>query len=300
MDIDILIVEDNNALRISIYELIKAAGYNSFMVPSAEKALKLLKRESINVAITDIKLPGIDGLKLTGLIKDSYDTDVIVMTGYSSSYSYEEVASRGASDFIIKPIRFNELLLRLKRVLKERHLRKEHASMLKRLQKLAITDDLTRLYNSRHFYSQLNSEIDRCIRYNRPLTLLLFDLDHFKQYNDAYGHLAGDRVLTAIGRIIKSCLRGMDTAYRYGGEEFTVILPETRSKEATVVADRIRTAIWAEKFIPEPEKVVHISVSVGITEYRPNEKISTLVHRADRAMYTSKQQGRNRIFLLVD
>ena len=115
-----------------------------------------MKSTRIDVVITDIMLPGLDGLELTDLIKKGHDADVIVMTGYSGSYSYEEAINKGASDLVFKPVRYKELLLRLKRVLREQRLTRDRVQMLGKLQKLAITDGLTRLYNSRYFYNQLD------------------------------------------------------------------------------------------------------------------------------------------------
>ena len=298
IDTSILIVEDDPAIRNSIHEFIGMAGYKSFETSSAEEALEILKTNTIHLVITDIRLPGMNGLELTDLIKNSYDTDVIVMTAYIGDYSYEEAISKGASDFVSKPIRFEELLLRLRRVLRERNITKERALMLARLQDLAITDGLTKLYNSRYFYKQLDSEVNRAKRYNHPRTLLFMDIDYFKRYNDTYGHLEGDKVLVSIGKIIKSCLRKMDTAYRYGGEEFTVILPETNRGEVMTVAKRIKDAMENEKFSPQSEKSISITISIGATEYCPGERISALVQRADKAMYLSKQRGRNQISTL--
>ena len=176
-DIQILIVDDDPDIRNLLHDFIEMVGYKTSLVYSAEEALDLLKKESFSVVITDIKLPGRDGLELTGLIKKDYDTDIIVMTGYSNEYSYEDAVGKGASDIIFKPIHFKELILRLKRVLKERHLTKERYKMMEKLEKLAITDGLTELFNSRHFYSQLEVEVDRSNRYKPPLSLLLLDID---------------------------------------------------------------------------------------------------------------------------
>jgi diguanylate cyclase (GGDEF)-like protein len=298
IDIGILIVDDDSGTRNSIYEFIDMAGYKSFETSSAEEALEIIKTNTIHVVITDIRLPGMNGLELTDLIKNRYDTDVIVITGYIGDYSYEEAINKGASDFVSKPIRFEELLLRLRRVLRERNITKERALMLKRLQDLAITDGLTNLYNSRYFYKQLDSEVNRSKRYNHPLSLLFMDIDHFKHYNDNYGHLEGDKVLAGVGKIIKSCLRKMDTAYRYGGEEFTVILPETSRGEVMTVAKRIKDVMENKKFSPQSGKSVSITISIGATEYCRDERISEFVQRADKAMYLSKQRGRNQISTL--
>jgi diguanylate cyclase (GGDEF)-like protein len=300
MEAHILIVDDDSAIRDSMDEFVELSGYRSSTASSAENALEALEKETADVVITDIMLPGMDGLELTDRIKKKYDIDVIVMTGYSGDYSYEEAISKGASDFVFKPVRFEELLLRLRRVLKERRLTQERVHMLEKLKRLSITDGLTQLYNSRYFYNQLTAEIDRTSRYQRPLSLLLLDIDRFKRYNDSYGHLEGDKVLVRLGQVIKSCLRKMDSAYRYGGEEFTVILPETEGEEAATVAERIRASVSKEQFIPlKKNGPISISISVGVTEYSPGEEITALVQRADKAMYLSKQNGRDRVSSLL-
>jgi two-component system cell cycle response regulator len=296
--VQILIVDDDVAVRSTMNEYITTAGYNSDAASCAEEALEMLKKKSFHVVITDIILPAMGGLELTKTIKQDQDCDVIVMTGYSDDYSYEEAINIGASDFVIKPVRLEELLLRLKRVLKERDLTNERIRMMEKLQKLAVTDGLTKLYNSRSFYSQLETEVDRFNRYKHPLALLLLDLDHFKEYNDSYGHLEGDKILVRFSQIIKSCLRANDTAYRYGGEEFTVILPETGVEEAGTVAQRIRAALEAERFSPLNGKAVRLTISIGVTEYQFKEELSSFIQRADKAMYRSKQKGRNMVSML--
>jgi diguanylate cyclase (GGDEF)-like protein len=299
MDTNVLIVDDDSDIRDTIHDFVKMAGYSSSTASSAEEALEFLKTNSMEIVITDIRLPGKDGLELTSSIKKKYDIDVIVMTGFSGDYSYENVINKGASDLVFKPVRYQELLLRLKRVIKERQLTKERVLMLEKLQELAITDGLTKLYNLRHFYNQLEVEIDRSNRYGHALALLLLDIDNFKEYNDTFGHLKGDKVLIRIAQIIRSCLRTMDSAFRYGGEEFTVILPETSAEEAKTAAQRIRSAVESEKFFPEPGKSRTITVSTGITEYVKKEELTLFVQRADKAMYESKEKGRNCISSLL-
>jgi diguanylate cyclase (GGDEF)-like protein len=280
-------------------EYINNAGFASQTASTAEEALELIRINKYAVVITDIRLPGMGGLELTKVIKRDNGSDVIVVTGYSDDYSYEEAINIGASDFVIKPVRLEELLLRLRRVLKERQLGTERTRMMEKLQKLAITDGLTKLYNSRSFYTQLELEVDRFNRYKHPLALLLLDIDNFKEYNDSYGHLEGDKVLVRFSQIIKTCLRANDSAYRYGGEEFTVILPETNGDEAKTVAQRIRASLEAEKYKPVPGKVARITISIGVTQCYPKEELSTFIRRADKAMYLSKENGRNRVSVLL-
>ena len=300
MNLSILIVDDDLAIMDSTEEFLKITGYRVQAVSSAEDAIELLKTFSPDIVLTDIMMQGMDGLKLTRYIKEKYFADVIVMTGYSANYSYEKAILAGASDFIFKPFRFEELTLRIKRVANEMRLKKEHEKMVQKLEEIAITDALTNLHNSRHFFQQLKSEIDRHIRYHRPLSLLLLDIDHFKVYNDTWGHLEGDKVLIKMGEVIFSCLRTMDTAYRYGGEEFTIILPETRLQKAVLVGERVREVLSREYLNPAPGKKVTVTISIGATEFHlPEDTLETFVKRADRAMYQSKRSGRNKICSLA-
>ncbi len=296
----ILIVDDQVDVCQVLCEYLNRSGFETEAALTGEEGLTRIRGGNFDLVITDIELSGeISGLDLTQAVKREGRSDVIVMTGYGGDYSYEEAVGRGASDFLVKPLRYEELLLRVKRVLRERELAEERNRMLEELQKMAVTDGLTALYNSRHFYHQLELEIDRSLRYRHPLSLLLIDIDRFKHYNDTYGHLEGDKVLVRFSQILKSCLRANDSAYRYGGEEFTVILPETGAEEARTVAQRIRATLEAELFYPCPGPPVSNTISVGVTEYSPREPLEDFVRRADQAMYRSKEAGRNRVSVIV-
>ena len=164
-----------------------------------------------------------------------------------------------------------------------------------RYRELSIVDDLTQLYNSRHFYSQLKIELDRSNRYGQPLTLLLLDIDNFKTFNDTYGHVEGDQVLMRLGQVVKRCLRETDFAYRYGGEEFTVVLPMTRSVDGAITAERIRAEFKKELFTPAPDQDVHVTVSIGLAQYNLQEEMKAFVHRVDQLMYQGKKNGKDRV-----
>jgi len=168
----------------------------------------------------------------------------------------------------------------------------------KRYRRLSITDALTKLFNSRHFYNQLRKEIERAARYGHALSLLLLDIDDFKDFNDRFGHLEGDTVLVRIGEVMLSSLRKTDTAYRFGGEEFTAVLPETDGAAAAAIAERIREDFEAQKFCPRDDERVSKTVSIGIAEYQSQDTITSLILRADQAMYHAKAQGKNRIYRL--
>ena len=164
-----------------------------------------------------------------------------------------------------------------------------------RYRELSIVDDLTRLYNSRHFYFQLKIELDRSNRYEQSLTLLMLDIDNFKAFNDTYGHVEGDHVLLRLGQVVKRCLRETDFAYRYGGEEFTILLPMTTSADGAVTAERIRVEFKKETFSPAPGQDIHVTVSIGIAQYQPQEELKAFVHRVDQLMYQGKRSGKDRV-----
>ena len=164
-----------------------------------------------------------------------------------------------------------------------------------RSRELSTIDDLTKLYNSRHFYVQLKSELDRANRYGQPLTLLLLDLDNFKTFNDTYGHVEGNQVLSRFGQVVKRCLRETDFAYRYGGEEFTILLPMTTCADGTVTAERVRTELKTEHFSPAPGQDVQVTVSIGLAQYKPQEEMKAFVHRVDQLMYLGKKNGKDRV-----
>lgn len=299
MTAHILIVDDDSTLRDTMQEFLHLSSFKADTVNNAEEALRFLNKTSVDIVITDIMMMGMNGLELTNIIKQDHDTDVIVITGFSSDFSYVEAISKGANDFIFKPVHMEELLLRIKRVLRERNLAQERDQMLEKLKELAITDGLTKLYNSRYFYTQLNKEIDRQNRYRHPLSLLILDIDNFKTYNDTYGHLVGDKILQWLGKIIRQCLRTMDSAYRYGGEEFTILLPETNLAEAVNVANRIQDQLMQETFEIMSGDVVHVTMSIGVSEYHPKEDIASFIHRADQAMYMSKEKGKNTVTAIL-
>jgi diguanylate cyclase (GGDEF)-like protein len=297
MAIKILVVDDDFDVSKLLVKFLVKTGFKTESANSAEEAEEILKHEEINTVLTDIKMPGTDGIKFTKNIKKKYDLDVIVMTAYSSEYSYEDAIKNGASDLIFKPIKLNELLLRINRVIKERSLLDDRDKMIRELKRLTIEDSLTGLYNSRHFFDQLDKEIKRSNRYLHPISLIFVDIDNFKEINDTHGHMIGDKILAQIAKRIKSCLRTNDSAYRFAGDEFTIILPETNSIEAKYVADRILSKFANESFVIEGKEISNITPSIGIAEYQMNEEFQQFVHRADVTMYEAKQQGGNGVII---
>jgi len=295
MESKILIVEDDAVVSKLVYEFLSRFGFQAISVSSAEEAEKILEKEEIHIVLTDVKLPGIDGITFTKNVKKKYNLDVVITTGYSSEYFYEDAINNGASDLIFKPIRFNELMLRINRVIRERALINERDKMIERLKKLSIQDPLTELFNSRHFYAQLGDEIQRSERYLHPLALIFIDIDHFKAINDTYGHMVGDQALLLIAKKMQASLRSQDTAYRFAGDEFTIILPETTSDNARFVADRIKAEMEKESLVIREQEIAKITLSMGVAEYQRDEKKEEFVHRADVTMYEAKKKGGNSI-----
>lgn len=172
-----------------------------------------------------------------------------------------------------------------------------HQAAMKKLEMVSRIDGLTQLFNRSHWQSRLSEEFSRAARYQTPLSLIMFDLDHFKKVNDTYGHLGGDAVLCNVARVVRSSLRENDIAGRYGGEEFGIILPNTPEAGAMIVADRIRASIEASP-VPFEEREIKATSSLGVAEYRPGvADCEELIAQADAALYRAKEGGRNRVIL---
>jgi diguanylate cyclase (GGDEF)-like protein len=191
----------------------------------------------------------------------------------------------GASDFVTKPIDPPILDIRLKKAI-------EHAQT----RRLAYTDGLTSLDNYRSFHTRLQQEIDRADRYHRPLSLIMLDIDYFKDYNDSHGHPQGDAILAQVATMLKNMSRASDIVARYGGEEFAIILPETDKPSAEAFGNRLREEIEQHKFPGEeqlPDRV--LTISVGIASHTLSSSKEKLVAAADAELYRAKREGRNRV-----
>jgi two-component system, cell cycle response regulator len=282
----VLIVDDSKTICQILVDMMNSLGYENKTATDGLQALAMLKEEVFSVVISDIEMPGIDGLTLIKRIKEkSAEIDVISITGFGTKYSYSEVIKTGASDFIIKPFGIDEITAKLNRIFRERNIKHQLEEKNAELLLLSINDDLTGLYNRRHFYNQLEKEIIRARRQNRILFLVMLDLDDFKKFNDTYGHLEGDRVLKEVGKAINKSIRSnVDEGFRYGGDEFTVIIPEANQKQTMQIAQRIQEACRAIKPLP-------IEISLGLSELTDNHEVESFVHCADQAMYQAKNSS---------
>ncbi|HEX5801943.1 MAG TPA: diguanylate cyclase [Azospira sp.] len=164
---------------------------------------------------------------------------------------------------------------------------------------LSITDGMTGLYNARHFAQRLCEEMERSQRYRHPLALMVMDVDNFKQFNDTWGHVEGDQVLIRLAECITACLRRTDQAFRYGGEEFVVLLPETDMEAAMAAAERVRTMFADSEISPVADSSVRCTASIGVTLFIPGESPRDFVARADSGTYEAKRQGKNRVIRIM-
>lgn len=269
----VLVVDDDLQFRETLVKLLSVLGFDTRSASSGPDALAKLKKEEYTFLLADMKMPDMDGLKLIEQVGEDFpDLSIIAMTGFAEGYKYIDVINAGASDFIKKPFQSDELEAKVSRIINERNLRKE-------LSRLSITDSLTGLFNQRHFYNRLKEEFTRAHRQNHALSLILLDLDHFKAYNDTYGHLAGDEVLRNLGRIINKSIReGVDSGYRYGGDEFAIILIDASLGVARVIGQRIQKALEKGNF----------TASVGYATFTDGMSEKELVSEADKNLYKAK------------
>ncbi|MEL6821789.1 MAG: diguanylate cyclase [Calditrichota bacterium] len=319
----ILLVDDKADNRLLLKRILeKGEVGNVLTLSSAEKALDYLDNsqhdplsEPIDLILMDFQMPEINGIEACRIIQ-AYDylkdIPVIMVTANEDLHLLEEAFESGAVDFLQKPVNKIELLARSKAALRlkaETDKRKKRENELlkvttsleqanRQLHKLSATDGLTDVHNRRKFDEYLDREWKRATRDTSTLTLVLIDIDHFKLFNDTYGHPAGDICLKSVAGALSSCLnRPGDFLARYGGEEFAVILPQTDIEGAMHVAEALRLAVKNLQIPHESSPTSdHITVSVGFTENQPrsNNKLSDFIAIADHALYEAKSAGRDR------
>ena len=285
----ILIIEDNPD-HADLTRLALDPHYEICLFESGKDALSYLEglaRDARPAAILlDYSLPGMDGLTVFGRIMErGYDIPVIMVTGHGNEMIAVEAMKKGAYDYVVKSGNYRALLPSvIFKAVKQHEIEREKARLALDMERLVITDDLTGLFNRRYFYRKIEEEMVRAKRQNGKLTLILFDLDHFKGYNDTFGHLEGDRALKEVGKITLFSIREkIDSGCRYGGDEFAVILPGTDIKHADAVAGRIRRSV-------KEKKMGNIDISAGIVEYDCESSVERFIKTADDALYEAKKQ----------
>jgi diguanylate cyclase (GGDEF)-like protein len=286
----VLIVDDVPDTVEIIKKLLEYEGYEVLTAHTGEEGVGLALEAVPDIVVLDINLPGMDGNEALRQIRTrNPDQSVIMLTAYATVDNAIQALKDGASEFIRTPFENDHPVYVIQKCLENVRVVQEKRKLEEEIRRLSITDDLTGLYNHRHFFKTLETELTRAKRQKSKLALLMFDLDNFKEYNDIYGHLEGDRVLSRVGEIVVQCIRkDVDTGYRYGGDEFAIILIGVDLNQALDIAERLRTMI-------EKAELGTITVSVGLTEQQGEIDSETFVKAADDALYLAKSSGGNRV-----
>ena len=292
----ILIVEDNKIDAKLLQRYLHGEPYQIKFTSDGENAISRSQQERIDVILLDLLLPGKSGFDVCSALKEKESTQniqIVAITGLSDLESKLKGIELGVDDYLIKPVNMHILRTRVKSLVKKKALLDRLCDKYEMAVHSAITDKLTGLYNRRYFDHFLDFEIKRSSRQKASLALLMMDIDNFKIINDTLGHLFGDKILNKLGDIIKSIIRETDLAARYGGEEFSIVMSNTGLEEATEIAERLRKAISEHNFDITNRP---ITVSIGIALY-PSDSTSLqdLLSNADRALYRSKHEGKNRV-----
>ena len=296
----ILLVEDNDRDVRLLQGYLENDKYQVSLSRDGEETLSRVAGERFDVILLDILLPGMDGFEVCRQLKEKVhtrDIQIVVITCLQDLESKLRGLELGVDDFLVKPINPTELKARLKALLKKkRYLDRLHVNYETALH-YAITDRRTGLFNHGYFEHSLDTEIKRAVRQGHPLSLLMIDIDDFKNYNDTLGHLAGDAILKEIGQLIGGNTREVDTAARYGGEEFAVLLPYTPPSGAVVSAERLRRRIEDHELAPDISlSSAQLTVSIGIAGFPDDAATAVdLVKLADAALYQAKRSGKNKV-----
>lgn len=296
-----LLIDDSQAVRRQLRTILEQASLfrEYFEAADGLAGFKCLTEHRVDLVLCDVEMPGMDGfrfLQMVGSREDLQNIPVIMLTGREDQESKVKLLGQGASDYVTKPFDPGELLARVKVQVKIKTLQDSLRESNQRLQELAATDPLTGLANRRTLMESLDREFRRSQRNGSPLSLLMVDVDYFKKVNDSFGHQQGDRVLTSLAELLEKHLRPYDLAARFGGEEFSLVLPETPMAEALKVAERLRLATPQLAF-GGPLRQLRLTLSIGAATYPGGgiRNIEDLIRQADDALYLAKRNGRDRV-----
>jgi diguanylate cyclase (GGDEF)-like protein len=298
----ILIAEDERASARQLEAVLSSWGYEVIAVSNGDAAWEILQRsDAPNLAILDWIMPGKDGVELCRAIRELRQepyTYIVLLTEKSGHEHIVEGMNAGADDYLSKPFDAKELEARLRAGRRVLNLMDEVIAGREKLRHQATHDVLTGLANRRAIRDALSRELGRSAREGTPLGVVMVDIDHFKQVNDTYGHSAGDVVLSDIADRMRSLIRSYDSAGRYGGEEFLIVLPGCDSQSVFTKADTLRASIGGAP-VQTPQGPIRITASMGATACSEAGAfdLDDLIHQADTALYLAKRNGRNRVEL---
>lgn len=301
MAASILVIDDSKGVRQQILDVLqKTSLFQKYHeAGSVIEAFKIVLNQPVDVILCDLEMPGMDGFKFLNMVsarEDLRDIPVIMITGRTDSETKIRGLEQGASDYVTKPFEPGELVARVKVQLKIKTLQDSLKKSNLELLQLSNTDPLTHLCNRRCLMETLEKELKRSARSHSPLSLIMVDIDHFKRVNDTFGHQQGDVVLVEMSKVLLEHLREYDMAARFGGEEFSLVLPETELLPAVQVAERLRHSATQLSFAP-PLQDLKLTISLGVATF-PNGKVrgvDDLIREADEALYQAKRQGRNQV-----
>ncbi|MBY6260476.1 PleD family two-component system response regulator [Azospirillum sp. 412522] len=290
-----ILVVDDIPSNVHVLSRVLKGDYDIYFATDGEKALDLVQARMPDLVLLDIMMPGMDGFEVCRRIKadpTTHDIPVIFISAKSEVEDETRGLEVGAIDFITKPISPPIVKARVRNHL----LLKRQTDLLR---SLSFLDGLTGIANRRRFDETMAREWRRCARSHLPLSLVILDVDHFKAYNDQYGHQAGDECLRVIADVLSDrARRPSDLVARYGGEEFVCLLPETDGPGATRVAEGFRADV-AERRIPHVQSPVgpYVTISLGVATVVPSAESSPdmLAEMADQLLYRAKRSGRNRV-----
>ncbi len=297
-DFSVLIAEDNPVSGKMLEKILVREGYKVTLAENGRSALEKFNNEFCPVIITDWMMPEMSGLELCKAIRSGEHQGYVYILLVTAHNQVDEIVTgleAGADDYITKPYNHAELIARLNTGIRLLKLEESLKKASEEIRKLSVTDALTGSYNRTFIAAQLPRELDRALRYNRPLSVIFSDIDHFKKINDTFGHSAGDQVLKEFAsNLLGSVRKNVDWVGRYGGEEFLVVLPETDINGACRLAERLRKKVedWKVKTV---EETISITASFGVSGLRSGMDYKDLVSEADKYLYQAKYEGRNRV-----
>jgi len=297
----ILLVEDSATLRYAMRTYIIDAGHEPLVARSGEEALQMLENTPVDMIIMDVEMPGLNGFETTRLIREwlaGHWIPIVFVTGLNEDENYREGIEAGGDDYLIKPVSFMIIKAKIRAMERIAEMRDQLSRLNSELEALSQLDSLTQIFNRRTFNEMAKQQWALAKRHQQPVSALMIDVDHFKLFNDHYGHPAGDACLKKVTQAIKGCLhRTTDILGRYGGEEFIVLLPETDAKGALCVAQAIGEAISALQIrhgVSPTAPYVTASLGGATCLRTTGHDLEELIKNADRALYKAKRAGRNR------
>ncbi len=289
----ILIAEDDADFRRILSRRAARMGLEVDQVENGAQAIDAFKDGGYDALVVDLYMPEFGGLDVIEAAREvDPDIESLILTGSASVEMAVEALRAGVYDYLTKPLEsMTEFEMALKRALERRRLIKENKRLFEENKRLAVTDPLTGLFNRHRLQDVLNGELERASRYNRPLSIIMIDMDELKEINDSLGHPAGDEALNLVANAIAQCVRKVDLAARFGGDEFVIVLPEADVAVAISVAERINQEVAKLKV-----EHIQLSISLGVAAWNKTyTSPETFIEAADRAMYQAKRSDDNRV-----